>query len=84
MKKIIQTWVCDLRSYSGTQETKSFSLAKDLNTGLKVIVCTEETMLGDLTFTNVNAYSFDIFEEKYRVNLADVFEKSGIKLNEVK
>lgn len=80
MKQIIQTWVCDLCSVSDTSSVKSFSLAKDLITGVKIIVCTEKITMGDRTFTNVNAYSFNVFEDKYRVNLANIFEKSGIEL----
>lgn len=79
MKKVIETFYCDLCNADATVVTQQFSLVEDVATKMKLIVAHEYYRQFDKE--QLNAYSFAVFEEKYRVNLADLFEKAGISLN---
>lgn len=82
MKKVIESFYCNLYDDSGTYNVKYFSLVEDVNTN-KMHIIAHETYVGIDEISYVS-YSFAHFESLFKINLADLFTKAGISLNEKK
>ena len=80
MKKVIETFYCDLCNVDVSVVVQQFSLVEDVTTKMKLIVAHE--YYRQFNKEQLNAYSFSVFEDKYHVNLAELFEKAGVSLNE--
>ena len=80
MKKVIETFYCNLYDDSGTYNVKQFSIVQDVDSN-KLDIMAHETIVG-VDETSYISYSFAHFESLFKINLADLFTKAGVNLKE--
>lgn len=80
MKKVIETFYCNLYDNSGTYNVKQFSIVKDVNTNNLGIMAHE--MIVGVDEISYISYSIAHFESLFKINLAELFNKAGVNLKE--